>query len=352
MTTAGGSAGVGRAATGMGVAAAASRVLGGARVLVVAAVLGTTYLGDAFEGANALPTVVFELLAAGALSAVLVPTFTRLFDRGEVAEATRRAGGLLGVALLGLGTLAVLGIVFAPAIADILVSSGSGSSAQLAARQDLTTTLLRFFLPQLVLYPFGFLAIALLNARRVFALPAAAPIANTIVVVTALLIFWAVAGPDPGVRLDGWEIAILGLGGTLGVAAFVAVPTIALRRQGVPLRPRFGGRDPEVVALLRLSGWAVLQHSGGGTAPRGRDHPGCGHRGRGGRLPGRLLHLPGAVRDPRPADPHGGPPRARGRGPRTTISMRSAVPCAGRWTRCRWSSCRHRPPSSRSRLRR
>ena len=127
MTTAGGSAGVGRAATGMGVAAAASRVLGGARVLVVAAVLGTTYLGDAFEGANALPTVVFELLAAGALSAVLVPTFTRLFDCGEVAEATRRAGGLLGVALLGLGTLAVLGIVFAPAIADILVSSGSGS---------------------------------------------------------------------------------------------------------------------------------------------------------------------------------------------------------------------------------
>ena len=263
MTTAGGSAGVGRAATGMGVAAAASRVLGGARVLVVAAVLGTTYLGDAFEGANALPTVVFELLAAGALSAVLVPTFTRLFDCGEVAEATRRAGGLLGVALLGLGTLAVLGIVFAPDIAEILVSYGSGSSAELAARQDLTTTLLRFFLPQLVLYPFGFLAIALLNARRVFALPAAAPIANTIVVVTALLIFWAVAGPDPGVRLDGWEIAILGLGGTLGVAAFVAVPTIALRRQGVPLRPRFGGRDPEVVALLRLSGWAVLQHSGG-----------------------------------------------------------------------------------------
>ena len=83
------------------------------------------------------------------------------------------------------------------------------------------------------------------------------------VVVTALLLFSAVAGADPGTQLDGLEIAILGLGGTLGVAAFVAVPTIALRRQGVPLRPRYGGRDPDVIALLRLSGWAVLQHGGG-----------------------------------------------------------------------------------------
>jgi putative peptidoglycan lipid II flippase len=246
----------------MGLATAASRFLGGVRVLVVAAVLGTTFLGDAFEGANALPTLVFELLAAGALSAVLVPTFARLFDRGEITEATRRAGGLLGIALVVLGAIAVLGIVFAPAIADLLVSSGSGSTAELTARQDLTTTLLRFFLPQLVLYPFGFLAIALLNARRIFVLPAAAPIANTIVVVSALLVFGAVAGVDPGIRLDGWEIAILGLGGTLGVAAFVAVPTVALWREGVALRPRLSRRDPEVVTLLGLSGWAVLQHTG------------------------------------------------------------------------------------------
>ena len=263
MTAPGGSAGVGRAATGMGLAAAVSRVLGGGRVLVVAAVLGTTYLGDAFEGANALPTVIFELLAAGALSAVLVPTFTGLFDEGAVAEAKHRAGGLLGVALIGLGALAVLGVIFAPTIADLLAGSGSGPASDLAERRDLTTTLLRFFLPQLVLYPFGFLAIALLNARRVFALPAAAPIANTIVVVSALLMFRLVAGADPGTDLSGWEVTLLGLGGTLGVLAFVAVPMVALWRAGVPLRPRFGGRDLEVLGLLRLSGWAVLQHTGG-----------------------------------------------------------------------------------------
>ena len=51
------------------------------RVLVVAAVLGTTYLGNAFQSANSVSNVLFELLAAGALSAVLVPTFVELLDR-------------------------------------------------------------------------------------------------------------------------------------------------------------------------------------------------------------------------------------------------------------------------------
>ena len=55
---------------------------------------------------------------------------------------------------------------------------------------------------------------------------------------------------------------MLGLGGTLGVAAFVAIPTVALWRSGFRLWPRWAPRDPGVRRLLGLSGWAVLQHTG------------------------------------------------------------------------------------------
>ncbi|HYF46746.1 MAG TPA: lipid II flippase MurJ, partial [Acidimicrobiales bacterium] len=189
----------------MGAAAAVSRVLGGGRVLVVAAVLGTTYLGDTFEAANTFPTVVFELLAAGALSAVLVPTFVDLFSRGEDEEAARQAGGLLGLALVVLGSIAVLGMVFAPWLAEALTAASGGPESQ----QELATVLLRWFLPQLLLYPIGFCAIALLNARRVFALPAAAPIGNTVVLVAALVVFHVVAGSDPGLELSTTEQALL-----------------------------------------------------------------------------------------------------------------------------------------------
>ena len=49
-----GSAATTRAAAGMGAITAVSRAVGFVRVLVIAAVLGTTYLGNAFQAANSL----------------------------------------------------------------------------------------------------------------------------------------------------------------------------------------------------------------------------------------------------------------------------------------------------------
>src|SRR5262245_64849463 len=98
-----------RAALGMGSVTALSRAFGFVRVLVVAAVLGTTFLGNAFQSANSLSNVLFELLAAGALSAVLVPAFVRLIDQGDQEGAERVAGGVLGVGLAVLGGCCVGG---------------------------------------------------------------------------------------------------------------------------------------------------------------------------------------------------------------------------------------------------
>ncbi|MDQ1521099.1 MAG: putative peptidoglycan lipid flippase, partial [Actinomycetota bacterium] len=55
----------------MGAVTAVSRGFGFVRVLVIAGVLGTTYLGNTFQATNSMSNVLFELLAAGALSAVL-----------------------------------------------------------------------------------------------------------------------------------------------------------------------------------------------------------------------------------------------------------------------------------------
>ncbi|MGH9214928.1 MAG: lipid II flippase MurJ, partial [Acidimicrobiales bacterium] len=109
-----------RAAAGMGAVTAVSRTLGFVRVLVVTAVLGTTSLGDAFQSANSVSNVLFELLAAGALSAVLVPTFVHLLDRDDEPGAERVAGGVLGVALAVLGPITILGVVCAPLLARAL----------------------------------------------------------------------------------------------------------------------------------------------------------------------------------------------------------------------------------------
>lgn len=261
----GASQSVTRSVAGMGAAAAVSRAFGGLRMVVIAAVLGTTYLGNTFQASNSVSNVLFELLAAGALSAVLVPTFVRHLSLREDRRLEEVAGGLLSIALTGLGVVTVLGIVFAPQLAQLL--STGVSDPEVAAQQDeLATYLLRFFIPQVLLYAVGAVATAVLHARGRFALAAIAPIGNTIVIVAAMLLFRSLAGPDPGLDLSSAERLCLALGGTLGVAAFVGVPTVGLYRSGFRFRlaSRRPWADRDVRSLLHLSGWAVLQHSGTG----------------------------------------------------------------------------------------
>lgn len=247
----------GRAALGMGAVTVASRAIGFVRVLVVAAILGTTYLGNAFGASNSVSNVLFELLAAGALSAVLVPTFVEILDRGDDEEADRLAGALLGVALAVLGVVSVAGVLGAPLIARLL-TSGVDDVATAAAQRDLVTFLLRFFVPQVLLYAYGAVATALLYARRRFAVTAGAPIGNTVVMVAVLLVFRWAAGPEPGLDLDSGERLLLAAAGTLGVAAFVGTLVVAARSAGFRLRPRLPRRDPALRSLLRMSAWGVV----------------------------------------------------------------------------------------------
>jgi putative peptidoglycan lipid II flippase len=251
-----------RAAAGMGAVTAVSRGLGFVRVLVVTAVLGTTSLGDAFQSANSVSNVLFELLAAGALSAVLVPTFVQLLDRGDEPGAERVAGGVLGVALAVLGPIVVVGMVFAPLLARVLTIGVASDVA--AAQRDLVTFLLRFFVPQVLLYAAGTIITGVLYAKRHFAITAAAPIGNTVVMVVSLALFRFVAGPDPGLGLTTTEKLLLVAAGTGGVLAFVGVLLGAGAASGFRLRPRWPRRDAQVGAVLRHSGWGVVLHTGAG----------------------------------------------------------------------------------------
>ncbi|HYU40386.1 MAG TPA: lipid II flippase MurJ [Acidimicrobiia bacterium] len=251
---------VSRSAAGMGVATAVSRGFGFVRVLAIAAILGTTYLGNTFTSSNYVSNVLFELLAAGALSAVLVPTLVERLEHGDQAEAERLAGGILGRALLGLGVVTIAGVAAAPLLARLL-ASGVESASIAEQQRELATFLLRFFVPQVLLYALGTVAIAVLYAKRRFVITAIAPIGNTIMIVAGLVVFRLLAGDSTELDLSSAEKLVLALSGTLGVAAFVGIPALALRRTGFRLRPRLGRGDAAVSRLMRLSGWAILQHA-------------------------------------------------------------------------------------------
>lgn len=246
--------GLGRPALTISAWNAVSRGTGFVRVLAVGAALGTTFLGNTYQSANLVSNLLFEVLAAGLVSAPLVPAFVGLVDRGRGPDAERLAGSLLGLVLSGLGIVVIVLALGRHGVMRLL-TVGVDDPAVRAAQVRLGAFLLWFFLPQVLLYAVGAVASALLNAERRFAAVAMAPVANNVVVIATMATFMAVRPGAPSLALSGGEKLLLALGTTGGVMAMTAVPMMALRRAGVRLRPRLDLAAPGLGAVARTAVW-------------------------------------------------------------------------------------------------
>ena len=150
-----------------------SRGTGLVRGVVVATVLGATYLANTYQFTNALPNLVFYGFLAGSLfSSLLVPALVRHLDAGDERSAARVAGGLLGAAVSASALLVPLAVVAAPAA--LRLAAGADPAAA-AGQARVGAFLLLLLLPQVPLYAVVGTATAVMNGRRRFALAAAAP---------------------------------------------------------------------------------------------------------------------------------------------------------------------------------
>ena len=78
-----------------------SRVLGYVRVVVIANAFHPAEL-DAFFAAFRIPDLIFQLVAAGALSSALIPIVSALFTTNEQARAWRVVSTVINLMLIAL----------------------------------------------------------------------------------------------------------------------------------------------------------------------------------------------------------------------------------------------------------
>lgn len=261
--TVGAAGSLARGAALITVATALSRVTGFIRVVVVAAAMGTTFLANTYQTANTAPNLVFELVAAGVLTSVFVPTFVEYLVKGEREEGWRAADALTSIALVGLVVLALLLALGAPLVMRALTIGVE--DAGLRTRQvELGSTFLRLFAPQIVFYGAGMIMTAALHAHRRFAVAAVAPIFNNVVVIGVYLTYAAMRGGSaPSVqRISAAETLVLGAGTTLGVVAMTLCLIPQLRTLGWRYRFRLDLSHPAVRRGARLGAWA-LGYAGG-----------------------------------------------------------------------------------------
>jgi putative peptidoglycan lipid II flippase len=238
-----------RSSTVMALGTVASRLTGFLRTVVQVAALGTLHLADAYNNANTLPNVVYNLALGGILTSVIVPLLVnaakRDADHGEAYD--QRMFTLATMALLGVTVIAT-----AAAVPLVYLYKGPIQGAEL----HILVIFAYFFIPQIFFYGVSSLAGAVLNARGHFAAPMWTPVVNNVVVIVVLLLFTVIAAKSTGpATITTGEVQLLGWGTTLGIVAQTAALLPALRRVGFRWRPRFDFRRAEVGEIRRMAGW-------------------------------------------------------------------------------------------------
>lgn len=237
----------------VGAGAVASRVTGLLRTLTVTAVLGTSAFADAYNFANNIPNIVYELVAGGVLSAALLPVVVDLDRRKDTlalrAVLTRTVGAVV--------VLAAVAVLAAPLLGELVARLGGGG-VDAAESREAAVVLLRWFLPQIAFYGVMTAVVAVLHARGRFALAAFAPMANNLVTIAAFVVASTAASSDlttlslRATLDERWVVTVIAAGTTLGVAANAGLLVAGLRGGGV-LRPT----RRSTPALLRLRQAAV-----------------------------------------------------------------------------------------------
>ncbi|WP_245745844.1 murein biosynthesis integral membrane protein MurJ [Nocardia altamirensis] len=218
-------AGLARAGRQVALAGVVSRVTGFVRTLVIAAVLGTAAVGDAYNGANNLPTMIYELLLGSVLASTVVPVLTRARRHGRKhsREFTQR---VLVAAVTALLAVTVLTVLCAPLVVRVFVAD--------SAQRQLATWLAYLLLPQIFFYGVGVVVSAVLNVRDSFATAAWAPVVNNVIVMLTGAVFVLLPGPvtlTPA-SMTTAQVLTIGVGTTAGIVGQTGWLVAALRRNG------------------------------------------------------------------------------------------------------------------------
>ncbi|CAN7580183.1 murein biosynthesis integral membrane protein MurJ [Bosea sp. LjRoot90] len=233
----------------VGAATILSRLLGFARDVLIARLLGAGPLADAFLAALRLPNLVRRVLGEGGLNAPFVPLYLAIkAERGD-EDAKRFAGtaiSQLGLLLIG---FVVLAEMFAPWVV-LGLAGGFADEPQMLALAAFYT---RLMLPFVLLTTLAALLAALLNAEGRFTVAALAPALMNAILLAALLIELLRGS-------DSHTSATL-LAACLSLTGLAHLAMVLLRLRGIGL-PRPSLRwSPDMTRLVRTGGATLLAAS-------------------------------------------------------------------------------------------
>ena len=216
----------------------ASRVLGFLRDILIAAVLGTGPVADAFFVALKLPNLFRRLFGEGAFNAAFVPEFSGLLAAEGPQPARRFAEEAFSVMAFWLGGLTLAGELFMPQLMAVLAPGFEAYPAKFALAVELS----RITFPYLLLICLAALVAGVLNGLERYAAASASYVLFNVVSIAFLV------GLSPYMATAGhalaWGVTVSGIGQ-------LALLMWASGRAGMALRLPRPRLTPQMRVLLR-----------------------------------------------------------------------------------------------------
>ncbi|MFF5495874.1 murein biosynthesis integral membrane protein MurJ [Streptomyces aquilus] len=235
-----------------------SRLTGFVRSAMIVSALGLGLLGDSFQVAYQLPTMIYILTVGGGLNSVFVPQLVRAMkDDEDGGEAY--ANRLLTLVMVALAALTALAMFAAP----LLVRALSAKVANDPAANEVAVTFTRYFLPSIFFMGVHVVMGQILNARGRFGAMMWTPVLNNIVIIVTLGMFLWVYGTSERSGMEVTNIPpegqrLLGVGVLLGLVVQSLAMIPYLRETGFRLRLRFDWKGHGLGKAAMLAKWTIL----------------------------------------------------------------------------------------------
>ncbi len=221
-----------------------SRILGFVRDQMVAFVIGTGPIAEAFFVAQRFPNLFRALFAEGAFNSAFVPLFAKRIEGEGQKSAHAFAIEIFSSLLTWLLLFCAVAMIAMPLLMYVIAPGFAADGTKF----DLAVNMTRICFPYLLFMSLTALQSGVLNSLNRFTAAAAAPILLNIVMIAANVVAWGLGtGNTPATGyIFAWGIF------AAGIAQF-ALLAVACKRAGMPLYPRLPKLSPDVKRVISLS---------------------------------------------------------------------------------------------------
>ena len=246
--------GLAGAAVVIGVITVLSRLAGFARTYAFSQTVTTSCLSQAYFTSTQLPSIVYEIVAGGALAGMVVPVLAGPAESGDREQVRRVASALLTWIVLLMVPLAALLALLSGPIMELM----AGRDLQGCSRSGIVSVgaeMMAIMAPQMVMYGVAVVLYGLLQSHRRFVAPALAPLMSSLVVIGAYLAY-APLGRGYENDLEALPLPAeltLAVGTALGGVAMAATAGVAAWRLRLGLRPTLRFPDGVAAKVRRLA---------------------------------------------------------------------------------------------------